>query len=71
MLIQRTNTKKGVTELKVNSAISCYKESSKCVQKTTKKKKMTQKSLTMGTSSLCLKQERLKEEPMNQICLRL
>jgi hypothetical protein len=57
MLIQRTNTKQGVTELKVNSALSCYKESSKCVKNTTKTKNMTQKSLTMGTSSLCLKQE--------------
>jgi hypothetical protein len=38
-VIQRTNTKKGVTELKVNSAISCYKESSKCVKNTHQTKK--------------------------------
>jgi hypothetical protein len=70
MLIQITNTKQGVTELEVNSAIRCYKESSKCV-KNTPKKKDDSKKFDNGISSLCLKQERLKEEPMDQICLRL
>ncbi len=50
-----------MTELKVNSAISCYKESSKCVKKHTPKKKGDSKQFDNGTSSLCLKQERIKE----------
>jgi hypothetical protein len=52
MLIQRTNTKKGVTELKVNSAISCHKESRKYVKNTHQKKKIDSKKFDNGTSSL-------------------